>query len=73
MCELYVRARNIGLTEGGRFELPLTQIVLGDALGLTPVHVNRVLRKLRLSGVMSFQGGTLVIADERTRASRWFR
>ena len=63
MCELYVRARNIGLTVGDRFELPLTQTVLGDALGLTPVHVNRILRKLRLSGAMSLSGGTLVIAD----------
>jgi CRP-like cAMP-binding protein len=33
MCELYVRARNIGLTEGDSFELPLTQTVIGDALG----------------------------------------
>jgi hypothetical protein len=28
MCELYVRAHNIGLTNGARFELPLTQVVL---------------------------------------------
>jgi CRP-like cAMP-binding protein len=63
MCELYVRARNIRLTDGDRFELPLTQTVLGDALGLTPIHVNRVLRKLRISGVMTLSGGSLVIAD----------
>jgi len=63
MCELYVRALNIGLAVGDRFEMPLTQIVLGDALGLTPVHVNRVLRKLRISGVMSLSRGNLVIAD----------
>jgi CRP-like cAMP-binding protein len=63
MCELWVRACNIGLTHGDRFELPLTQIVLSDALGLTPVHVNRVLRKLRLAGVMELGTGTLVIAD----------
>jgi CRP-like cAMP-binding protein len=63
MCELYVRARNIKLTDGTNFELPLTQMVIGDALGLTPIHVNRVLRKLRLSGVMSLSGGNLVIAD----------
>jgi CRP-like cAMP-binding protein len=63
MCELYVRARNIGLTSGDGFELPLTQTVIGDALGLTPIHVNRVLRKLRLSGVMTLKGGSLVIAD----------
>ncbi len=63
MCELYVRARNIGLTNGAGFELPLTQTVIGDALGLTPIHVNRVLRKLRISGVMTLSGGSLVIAD----------
>ncbi len=63
MCELYVRARNIGLTVGDSFELSLTQTVIGDALGLTPVHVNRVLRKLRLRGVMNLRGGTLVISD----------
>ena len=63
MCELYVRARNIGLTVGDRFEVPLTQTALGDALGLTAVHVNRVLRKLRLSGAMTLGGGTLAISD----------
>ncbi len=63
MCEICVRARNIGLGEGNSLELPLTQTVLGDALGLTPVHVNRVLRKLRLSGVMELGAGVLVISD----------
>jgi len=63
MCELYVRARNIGLTDGDSFALPLTQTVIGDALGLTPIHVNRVLRKLRDSGVMTLSGGDLIIAD----------
>jgi len=63
MCELYVRARNVRMTEGDRFELPLTQTVIGDALGLTPIHVNRVLRKLRISGVMTLDQGALVITD----------
>lgn len=63
MCELYVRARNIGLAGAGRLELPLTQIVLGDALGLTSVHVSRVLRKLRMSGIMQLTAGSLVIPD----------
>jgi CRP-like cAMP-binding protein len=63
MCELYVRACNIGLADTEEVELPLTQRVLGDALGLTPVHVNRVLRKLRLSGAMELESGILVISD----------
>jgi CRP-like cAMP-binding protein len=63
MCELYVRARNVGLIDDDRFELPLTQTVIGDALGLTPIHVNRVLGRLRLGGAMTLSGGNLVIAD----------
>lgn len=63
MCELYIRARTVGAAAGDRVELPLTQIVLGDALGLTPVHVNRVLARLRASGVMEFSAGVLTIAD----------
>ncbi len=63
MCELHARAGDVGLTDGERLELPLTQAVIGDALGLTPIHVNRVLRKLRISGVMSLAGGVLTIAD----------
>jgi len=63
MCELYVRARSIGLATGDSVELPLTQTVIGDALGLTPIHVNRVLRKLRVGGVMTISGGVLIIAD----------
>jgi CRP-like cAMP-binding protein len=69
MCELFVRGRNVGLTENGRFEMPLTQAVLGDALGLTAVHVNRVLRKLRLRGVMELKEGTLVVANVASLAT----
>jgi CRP-like cAMP-binding protein len=63
MCELYIRAHNIGLVIQGSLAFPLTQIVLADALGLTPVHVNRVLKKLRLEGVMEIGRGALVISD----------
>ena len=63
MCELYVRAKNIGMITGDHCEMPLTQIVLSDALGLTPVHVNRVLRKLKESGIMEVGSGTLTISN----------
>jgi CRP-like cAMP-binding protein len=69
ICELYVRALNIGMALRDRFEMPLTQIVLADALGLTPVHVNRVIRKLRVGGVMTLDRGHLVIADPRKLAN----
>ena len=63
MCELYVRARSVGLTEDGRLEVPLTQLVLADALGLTAVHVSRVLKKLRASGVMDLTGRSLTVTS----------
>jgi len=40
--------------------------MLGDALGLTAVHVNRVLRKLRVSGVMDLTAGSLTYPSSRT-------
>lgn len=63
MLELYVRMRTVGLTTGETCRMPLTQTVLADALGLTPVHLNRVLRTLREREVMTFSLGTLDIQD----------
>jgi len=63
MCELYLRARNIGLTAETELELPLSQLLLADSLGMTPVHLNRVLKQLRLSGAMTLKRGSLVIVD----------
>lgn len=63
MCELYLRAHNIGLTAEPHFEMPLSQLLLADSLGMTPVHLNRVLKALRLSGAMTLQRGSLLITD----------
>lgn len=62
MCELYLRARNIGL-HSEPLALPLSQLLLADSLGMTPVHLNRVLKELRLTGAMTLLRGSLVIAD----------
>ena len=63
ICELYVRAHWIGLVEDTQFALPLSQIILADALGMTPVHINRVLKELRLAGAMALSRGSLVVMD----------
>ena len=63
MCELFLRLSVVGLTDGTSCALPLTQIVIADALGLTPVHVNRVLRSLREVGAMEIERGQLLIND----------
>ncbi len=57
MCELYLRARNIGLKSESELALPLSQALLADSLGMTAVHLNRVLKQLRLSGAMTLQRG----------------
>ena len=62
-CELYLRARNIGLTHDTEFALPLSQNILADALGMTAVHINRVLKELRLTGAMAITRGNLTILD----------
>jgi CRP-like cAMP-binding protein len=63
-CELEYRVREIGLCqEDGSFRLPLTQQDLGDSLGLTSVHVNRVLQFLRAESLIEFHNGVLNIID----------
>lgn len=63
VCELYLRARFIGLVEDTTFALPLSQVLLADALGMTPVHINRVLKELRLSGAMTLKRGSVIVTD----------
>jgi CRP-like cAMP-binding protein len=63
ICELYVRMKNVGLVDNHRFDVPLTQEEIGDALGLTPVHVNRVLQRLRSEDLISFLRGHRIIHD----------
>ena len=63
MCELYLRARNIGITDDTCLEVPVSQAMLADSLGMTTVHLNRVLRKLRLDGSMTLKRGSLTITD----------
>lgn len=63
LCELLVRLEVVGLTEGNRFALPLTQTDLADATGLTSVHVNRMLRQLRDDGLVTMRGGMVQIHD----------
>lgn len=63
-CELATRMRKLGLDKvDGGYEVPLTQMDLADALGLTSVHVNRVLQKLRERGFIDFRRGVLSIRD----------
>jgi CRP-like cAMP-binding protein len=65
-CELAVRLKRVGLVvNGNSFELPLTQTDLADALGVTPIHTNRVLAKFRSQGLLSYSGKSVTIHDWR--------
>lgn len=63
ICELYIRARSIGLRTEPTFDLPLSQALLADSLGMTPVHLNRVLKELRLQEAMTLRRGCLSITN----------
>ena len=63
LCEFCVRLQISAVGQTRACEMPMTQEQLGDALGLTPVHVNRIVRKLRGEGALELSGGTLIIAD----------
>jgi CRP-like cAMP-binding protein len=63
LCELLVRLRAVELVEDYAFDLPVTQGDLADAMGITNVHVNRVLQDLRRMGLISLHGKTLKVLD----------
>jgi CRP-like cAMP-binding protein len=60
-CELNTRLGVVGLSPNDSYDLPLTQVELGECLGLTSVHVNRTLQELRRRGLVEMQGGRLAI------------
>jgi CRP-like cAMP-binding protein len=62
-CELVVRLRAVHLVSNDSITLRLTQAELGDALGLSTVHVNRVLQRLRGDGIISLHAGLLRVLD----------
>lgn len=71
LCEISVRTGSG--KAGDKFDLPLTQELIADAVGLTPIHVNRTLQQLRLEGLITSIGRTITIPDfDRLRAACGF-
>jgi CRP-like cAMP-binding protein len=63
LCELRLRLEAAGLCRNSVLHLPVTQEELGESLGISTVHVNRVLQKLRADGLIQFRGRSMVIPD----------
>jgi len=65
LCELAVRLKAVGLLRSGTYDLPMTQEQIGDATGLTAVHVNRTIQDLRRSGVISNDKRSVTVQNWR--------
>lgn len=63
LCELRTRLEVVGLADTRGYALPISQVDLSECLGLTPVHVNRSLRRLREMGLATFRQGRVDIHD----------
>ena len=63
LCELYLRLKTVQRAGGCRMELPLSQAVLADVLGLSDVHVNRSIALLRVADLVKWTGRVIEICD----------
>jgi len=63
ICEFVTRMRAAGLSDGVTCDFPMTQTDLGDAAGLSTVHVNRTLRDLRDRGLVTWGPRSVTIHD----------
>jgi CRP-like cAMP-binding protein len=71
---LYKRAQMLGLVTDGSFSFPLTQQHIADALGLSLVHTNKTLARLRRRGMFSQVNGTMTLTNPRVleRVAQYF-
>ncbi len=63
LCELYTRMERARQVDNDSFHLPSNQTHLAEALGLTSIHINRMLRRLRLEGLITYRGQRLTVHD----------
>jgi CRP-like cAMP-binding protein len=68
-CEMAIRCEKSGAGDRHSFPLPITQTDLGDATGLTNVHVSRTLKELRTEAIVELRAGTVTIHDWKRLAS----
>ncbi len=63
LLELYHRLKAVGQTVDNTFSMPLTQGLLADTLGMSFVHMNRTLHKLRNDNLIDIQSGKIILLD----------
>ncbi|WP_206239989.1 Crp/Fnr family transcriptional regulator [Novosphingobium terrae] len=63
LLDLHDRLQAAHLVKDAGFDFPLTQVQVGELLGLTPVHVNRTFRRLDETGYIERERGHMIIKD----------
>ena len=63
LLELLTRLQVIGLADERSYQMPLTQELVGDALGLSVPHVSRTLKQLREEDLVAIEGQRVIIKD----------
>jgi CRP-like cAMP-binding protein len=63
ICELYVRLDGVQRVTDGSFHFPLSQSEMADVLGLSVVHMNRVIQSLRREGLISWTHHTISVLN----------
>ncbi|QAY75819.1 Crp/Fnr family transcriptional regulator [Sphingosinicella sp. BN140058] len=63
LCEMHLRMKAVGLVEDDTFSLPITQEELADATGMTAVHINRTLKRLRSEGLVEQHHREMTVLD----------
>lgn len=63
LLELGARLKLVGIGTGDRYPCPVSQSILADTLGMTTIHLNRVLRQLREAQLVIFRDGTVMIPN----------
>ncbi|MDQ0316366.1 CRP-like cAMP-binding protein [Amorphus orientalis] len=61
---LFDRGRELGMVKNGRMVFPLTQQHMADTLGLSLVHTNKTIKRLRSTGTVRWSERWLEIEDE---------
>jgi CRP-like cAMP-binding protein len=69
ICELYCRLKMVALTEGGELDMPITQTIIADAVGLSSVHVNRVFQDFRQRRLIETDGTLIRILNWQALAT----
>jgi CRP-like cAMP-binding protein len=70
MLELQERLALSGQVRNGTFDMPLTQEMLADVLGLTPVHINRMVQQARRQDWLEWRARRVTVRDAAALASR---